>query len=87
MHGSIFCSCVSVVYGCSYREALGDLCQHATAPRGIAHQTQVLADAVHPCQRGVPRCQLKRLLDDIIRVLVLTAMSRDRKHGGVGYQK
>lgn len=55
----------------TYREPLRDFGQHTTTARRVPHEAQVLADALDQGQRGIPGGQLERLLDDVVRVLVL----------------
>lgn len=55
----------------AHREALGNLGEHAPSAGRVAHERQVLADALDEAQRGLPRRKLEGLLDHVVRVLVL----------------
>lgn len=65
----------------AHREALGDLGEHASAAGGVAHETEVLADALHEGEGGLPRGKLERLLDHVVSVLVLR--NEIKKHASV----
>lgn len=55
----------------AHREALGNLGQHASTAGGVAHETEVFADALDKGQRGLPRGKLECFLDHVVRILVL----------------